>query len=209
MRSSIKKIFFTVGLFSLLAVIPMSCGLFCQDSCGCGPITPPQNLLIKSMQLNTVDALGQAVDPMESYPYDKVFKSLEIKDFEIKVVSELIGPSTTFGMAYACSPLPISSKDEIVGIQIKNKKEETLGNGIVLSPEEDISSYFGITFFYSKNLVQIQEFVGTGRTFVFGENFKLGFLQAPGKTIRLEFDLEVSFKSGVKFLLANQVLTLR
>jgi hypothetical protein len=209
MRFLDKKIFLTIGLFSLLALIPMSCGLFCQDSCGCGPISPPQNLLIKSMRLNTVDPLGQAVNPLDSFPYDKVFKSLEVKDFEITVVSEIIGPSTTFGMTYACSPLPISSKDEIIGIKIRNKKEVTLGSGVVLKPEEDISSYFGISFFYSNNLVKIQEFIGSGRSFVLGENFKLGFFQAPGQPISLEFDLEVNFKSGVKFLFENQALTLR
>lgn len=209
MRSTNKKIFVTLGLFSILALIPMSCGLFCQDSCGCGPTSPPQNLVVKSVQLNTVDPFGQSLNPMDSYTYDQVFKSLEIKEFEIELISESNYQTAAFGLAYACSPVPISSKDEIIGIQIRNKKEETLGTGIVLRPEEDISSYFGMSFLYSKNLIPIQEFIGPGKTFVLGENFKLGLLKAPEKTLRLEFDVEVSLKSGVKFLVENQVLTIR
>lgn len=209
MNLASKRIGLTICLFSFLALIPMSCGIFCQDSCGCGPSAPAQNLIIKSMQLLTVDPSGQTINPLDTLPYNRVFKSLEIKDFEIKLISENFSPSTSFGLAYACSPLPVYSRDEIIGIKILNKTSVTLADGTTISPQQDISSYFGMTFFYNDQLITFQEFIGTGRLFFFGENFKIGFIQSPEKPLKLEFDVEVSFKSGKAFLLENQVLSIR
>ncbi len=209
MRLTAKRIGLTISLFSFLALIPMSCGIFCQDSCGCGPLPPAQNLIIKSMQLLTVDPSGQTINPLDTLPYNRVFKSLEIKDFEIKLISENFSPSTSFGLAYACSPLPVYSRDEIIGIKILNKTSVTLADGTTISPQQDISSYFGMAFFYTDKLATIQEFIGTGRYFFLGENFKLGFKQSPGKALKLEFDVEVTFKSGKSFILENQVLSIR
>lgn len=209
MRLTAKRIGLTISLFSFLALIPMSCGIFCQDSCGCGPSAPPQDLIIKSMQLLTLGPMGQTVNPLDTLSYNQVFKSLEVKEFEIKLLSENFSPGPSFGLAYACSPLPVYSRDEIIDIRIRNKTALTLADGTTLNPRQDISSYFGMAFFYTDKLATIQEFIGTGRYFFWGENFKLGFKQSPGKALKLEFDVEVSFKSGKAFLLENQVLSIR
>ena len=209
MNLTSKRIGLTICLFAFLALIPMSCGIFCQDSCGCGPSAPAQNLIIKSMQLRTVALMDQTVNPLDTLPYNRVFKSLEVKEFEIKLISENLSPSPSFGLAYACSPLPVYSRDEIIGINILNKTSVTLADGTTINPQQDISSYFGMAFFYNDRLTTIQEFIGTGRYFFFGENFKIGFIQSPEKALKLEFDVEVIFKSGKAFRLENQVLSIR
>lgn len=209
MRLTAKRVGLTICLFSFLALIPMSCGIFCQDSCGCGPSAPPQDLVIKSMQILTLGPTAQTVNPLDTLPYTQVFKSLEVKEFEIKLISENYSPSPSLGLAYACSPLPVYSRDEINAIRIVNKTSVELVDGTTLNPQQDISSYFGMAFFYSDKLSTIQEFIGTGRYFFLGENFKLGFKQSPGKALKLEFDVEVTFKSGKSFILENQVLSIR
>lgn len=209
MRLTAKRIGLTISLFSFLALIPMSCGIFCQDSCGCGPSAPPQDLVIKSMQILTLGPTAQTVNPLDTLPYTQVFKSLEVKEFEIKLISENFSPSPSLGLAYACSPLPVYSRDEINAIRIVNKTSVALADGNTLNPQQDISSYFGMAFFYTDKLSTIQEFIGTGRYFFLGENFKLGFKQSPGKALKLEFDVEVTFKSGKSFILENQVLSIR
>lgn len=209
MNLTSKRIGLTICLFSFLALIPMSCGIFCQDSCGCGPSAPPQDLVIKSMQMRTMAPIGQTANPLDTLPFNQVFKSLEVKEFEIILLSENFWPSSSFGLTYACSPLPVYSRDEINAIRILNKTSVTLADGSTLNPQQDISSYFGMAFFYTEKLSTIQEFIGNGRYFFLGENFKLGFKQSPGKALKLEFDVEVTFKSGKAFLLENQVLSIR
>lgn len=157
----------------------------------------------------TLGPTGQTVNPLDTLSYNQVFKSLEVKEFEIKLLSENFSPSPSLGLAYACSPVPVYSRDEINAIRILNKTSVTLEDGTTLNPKQDISSYFGMAFFYTDKLSTIQEFIGTGRYFFLGENFKLGFKQSPGKALKLEFDVEVIFKSGKAFLLENQVLSIR
>lgn len=209
MRMNVKRIVLTLSLFGFLALLPMSCGIFCQDSCGCGPLPPAQDLVIKSMQMLTLGPTGQALNPLDTIPFNQVFKSLEIKEFEIKLISENYSPSSSIGLAYACSPLPVYSRDEINGIKIKNRTPVILADGTNLAPQQDISSYFGMAFFYNNKLIPIQEFIGSGRSFFFGENFKMGFRQFPVQALKIEFDVEVTFKSGKAFLIENQVLSIR
>lgn len=161
------------------------------------------------MQLLTVGPIGQILNTKDTVPHNQVFKSLEVKEFEIKLISESLSPSSSFGLAYACSPLPVYSRDEIKGIRIQNKTSVSLADGTLLNPQQDISSFFGMSFFYSNRLIPIQEFIGSGRSFILGENFKLGFQQSPGKAIKLEFNVEVTFRSGKVFVLENEVLHIR
>jgi hypothetical protein len=79
----------------------------------------------------------------------------------------------------------------------------------VLNPDENITSYFGMGYFYSGQIIPVNEFIGSGRSVSLEESFKLGFNQPPGKAIKLEFEVRVILKSGKVFLIENQVLHLR
>jgi hypothetical protein len=210
MKVRTKKVTLTLGLFTFLALLPMSCGIFCEDLCGCGPGTPPGNLIIKSMELLTLDANRQQVDPLDTFPFDQVSKSLQVKEFEIQGISEFSSFGySSFGTAFACSPLPIYSKDEITSLQLINRKEIRLGGGTLLKDLEDISTYFGMGNFYTGKLLPIKEFLGSGKAVSLEESFRLGFVTSPGQAIQLEFDLLVKFQSGKELTIPNQVLSIR
>lgn len=210
MKVSIKSFGLTLALFSFLALIPMSCGLFCQDSCGCGPGTPPQELIIKSMQLNTLNLIGQPVNPLDTLCSREVFKALQVKDFEIKTIADTYSaPSFTFGTAFACSPLPAYSRDEIATIKVINKKQLAVGDGLMWNESEDITAFFGMGYFFTGKLFPIEEFIGNGKSVYLGEFYVLGFNLSPTHPIKLEFDVLVRFKSNKEFLIENQVLSIR
>jgi hypothetical protein len=205
-----KRAGLTLALFSILALIPMSCGLFCQDSCGCGPSAPPKDMIIKSMQLFTLTSNRQAVNPMDTLPFNQVFKAIQVKDFEVKILAEsTFAPALSYGLAYACSPSPLYSRDEITSIKVINNKQVSLADGTTIRPTDDITRLFGMGNFYSGNLISVEEFIGTGKTVILEENYKLGFTKSPGKPVKLEFEVKVIFKSGKEILIEDQVLNIR
>jgi len=210
MRKSIKRTYLTFWLFSFLALMPMSCGLFCTDSCGCGPSPPLKNLVVKSFEAETINADGQQIQPTLSQPYNQVFKVIRIKDFEYVSLNtfDFFEP-WNLGTAFACSPIPPSTKNTLYLIQILNQKEITLGNGTKFELGEDISSYFGMSHFYGPNLISISNFIGPGIKMIQEDNFKIGFLKDPEKEINLGFTIRLVFDNGEEFLLENQIHSIK
>lgn len=205
-----KKLFLTVGLLTFLALMPMSCGLVCTDSCGCSPNFPEQKLLIKSFEVLTVAGDGQRIQPTLTQPYDQVFKAIRIKDFDLVSLAEpdFFQP-WTLGAAFACSPPPVESIEKLRNIEIINLSEQTLADGTVLKLGETITPYFGMNDFFAQGLIPVNDFLKNNKDLVLEDFFKLGFTKNPGKPINLEITIRIVMENGKEFILNNQIHSIR
>ncbi|MFN3759580.1 MAG: hypothetical protein ACK4SF_10205 [Algoriphagus aquaeductus] len=210
MKQTVKKLGLTLALFSFLALIPMSCGVICNDSCGCGPSAfRTQQMNIKSLDVLTISSTGQEINPSQAMAYDQVFKGIRVKEFDIIKLSEKSVPNqSTFGLALACSQPPLISEEKFQTIQVINRKEFALSNGTQVLKGEDITDLFGINSIYVGTLLPLNVFVDSGRNFILEEYFKLGLLEAPEEPISFFFDLKVKFDNGKEFIFTDQNLNI-
>lgn len=200
----------TIGFFSFLALMPMSCGIFCNDSCGCGPVTKPREFVIESFATKTVDVSGNEIPETQSRNYNQIFKSVEISDRKFTSEAKVKGSNPlSLGLAFACSPAPDTSINELQLIEIINEVEFTLADGTEYEVGENLNSLFGISEVFRTNLVRIEEFTRLGAKLTFDDSFKIGLLQNPGKELQLEFTIRLVFDDAQEFLLTDQLLHVR
>jgi len=210
MKISIKRGITTFGLFFFLAMLPMSCGLLCRDSCGCKPLPQPREFMIQSFATKTIDGAGRGIPETQSGNYDQIFKSIQIKDIEFTAKVRVEGPDPwNFGLAFACDPAPDTSKNELQQIEIINEREFTLADGTQYLVGENLTSLFGINRVFSTEIVPIGEFAGLGRKLTFDDFLKIGLLENPGRELQLEFTIRLVFDDGQEFLITNQILNFR
>ncbi|WP_157963232.1 hypothetical protein [Algoriphagus litoralis] len=205
-----KKLFATVTLFAFFAFLPISCGLLCRDSCGCGPSPKLQEIRIKSLSVSTVDKSGVAVVATEGKAFDQVFKSIRID--EVEFLAEVQNQATaisSFGTAFACSPIPPKSVNALSLIQVINEKEFTTSNGVVYAEGDDISSLFGVNYFFGAELTALEDFLEGGLELYQYEDLKVGLLQNPEKELNLEFKMRLVFDDAQEFVLSNQLLSVK
>jgi hypothetical protein len=210
MNNRSKKLFATIHLFTLLALLPMGCDIFCADSCGCGSGFKNQSLLVKSFEAITIAGDGQEIQPTSNLPYDQVFKAIRVNDFElISFEGQDFFEPWSLGTAYACSPpIPIS-ESKLTSLKITNLREVILGDGTRLQVGKDITAYFGINDFYSQGLKPIDQFLESGKEVYLDGYFRLGFTNEPGAEVSLEFSIGLTMDNGEEFLLNNQTLGIR
>jgi hypothetical protein len=200
----------TLSLFSLFAFLPMSCGLFCNDSCGCGSLPKPRVFVIESFDTKTVDEAGREIPDTQNRPYNRIFRALQIKDITfISALKDEVLYSGGLGLAFACDPAPDASKNTLKLIQIMNEKEFTLDNGTEYGVGENLTSLFGISRFFDSSLVSIDNFIDSGRKLNLYEDLRIGLLGNPGKELNLKFTIRLLFDDGQEFLLTDQLLNVR
>ncbi len=209
MKNSWKKLFTTVTLFAFFAFLPISCGLLCRDSCGCGPSPKLQEIRVNSFLVSTVDIAGVEVPESVPNAFDQVFKSIRIDDVEF--LSEIQNAPTSFssfGTAFACSPIPPKTVNALNLIQIISESEFTTSDGIQYSEGETISSLFGGNYFYGAELIALEDFVEGGLELFQYEDLKVGMLANPEKELNLKFTIRLVFDDAQEFLLPNQILNI-
>lgn len=211
MKRNEKRVFTTLSLFSFLALMPMSCNLFCaSDSCGCEPSSKPQEIRIKSFATQLVNESNVEISESEINPYDQVFITLLSNEVEFKTLGSIESSQTwTFGTAFACSILPPTTENTLYLIQIINEKEFSSNDGTVFSPGENISALFGINYIFSSELTTIQNFIGPGLKLTQEDKFKIGLLQNPHKDLQLKFTIRLRFDDAQEFLITDQTLNVR
>lgn len=209
MTSIFKKAFFSVSLFTFVALIPLSCGVICNDSCGCGPTFEVKDFNITEMEALTLVDQGQQVSPSGTYPFDEVVKGIRIKSFQTIAVTEPRSTTGIPGVAYACSPPPPQSASNLADVKIINLKEVILPSGESLKVGDDISSYFGMNYYFEEGTRPIPEFLeGTLELFA-DDFFKLAWVQDPVSELNLVFTIRVQLESGLEFSLTDEILNIR
>jgi hypothetical protein len=209
MKSSQKRIFTTISLFSFLALFPMGCDLFCTDSCGCGSTVAPKDFFVESFSVFTVNESGVELDETNTFPYDKIFKTFQIEDVKFTSQKRESANSFTFGTALACSPIPPQSANTLIQIQLINQKEFTLADGQIVPVGDDITAFFGVNNFFAAGLKDFESLVESGLRLTNEDYFKIGFLNNPEKELNLEFTIRFEFDDAQEILLTDQILNIR
>lgn len=209
MKNAGKVTLLTFLIFSSLAILPMSCTNFCNDSCGCGPVFDIKDFRILSFETLSLTTDGQQVSPSTVLPYSTITKSFRIKETQTIAYFESNPSYFTFGTAMACSPPLPKSAEKMIGIQIINTREVILGNGEVIKVGQDISNYFQMNYFFNNTTRSIDQFLENGLTVFRDDLFKLVWNKDPGKEIELEFSLRIMMEGGLEFNLPNEILSIR
>lgn len=206
MTSIFKKGFASLILFALVAILPISCGVDCNNPCGCSPDFEIKDFNITEMEALTLLRDGQQVSPAGTYPYDVVVKGLRIKTFQTVAFSEKSISNGIPGIAYACSPLPPKSADNLFDVKVINLQEVTLDSGVRLKIGDDISAYFGMNYYFSEGTESIEEFLEGTLTMFSDDLYKLAWLEKPAKELNLRFTIRVQLESGREIALTDQEL---
>lgn len=206
MKIAQKRLFTTLCLFSLLALMPMGCNLFCYDSCGCGPTPKPNQLVVRSFETQTVDIAGKEISKEESKPFDQVFLALRIGEYEFQTQSMESQDTWSLGTALACDPPIPVTEDTLYLIQIINQQEFTLIDGTTFSEGDNISGLFGMSHFFAPGLRTLSNFMAPGKRLRLEDYFKIGLMERPKKELNLEFTIRLVFDDAQEFLLTDQIL---
>jgi hypothetical protein len=205
-----KKFWSTGILFGFFAFLPMSCGLLCWDSCGCGPSPEKQEIRIKSFLTMPVDQSNTEIPVTETRPFDQSFIRLRIDEVEVKAQSSFEQkPSWTMGTAFACSPAPPVSQNTLYLIQIISEKEFITHDGTQYAIGDNISLLFGMSYFFAQELTTLQNFIAPGLRLTYDDFFKIGLLEDPEKELNLKFTIRLRFDDAQEFLLTDQILNIQ
>lgn len=204
-----RKYLATIAVFTLLAILPISCGIVCNDSCGCGPQFEVKDFNILSFETLSLTKAGQRVNPTTPLPYDQIFKVFRTLETQTLSSFEKNNPTGIPGVAFACSPLTPKSAQMMTGIQLLNSKEQILNDGTVLKIGQDITEYFEINYFFEEKILPLESFFKQPLPVYREDLFKLGWKQAPNKEIILEFSIRIIMTDGKEFNLNNEILSIR
>jgi len=199
----------TVILFVFISLLPISCGILCNDPCGCGPRFEVKDFNILSFETLSLTKPGQRVNPTTPLPYDQIFKVFRILETQTLTALETNSSNGIPGVAFACSPVSPKSAQQMTGIQLLNSKELTLGDGTVLKVGQDISEFFEINYFFEEKTLSFESFFKEPITIYQEDLFKLGWKQDPKKEIILEFSIRIFMTGGKEFNLNNEILSIR
>lgn len=209
MKSTYKRIILSSSILLGLALLPISCGIICNDPCGCGDDIEVKDFSIESFEALTMEVNnGQQVSALETYPFDEIVKVLRIDEFQI-LASVENSSSGIPGFAFACSPRPIQSAENLEGIQIINLKEVTLSSGEILKVGDEISNFFEMNYYFSSGSQPIEEFLEGTLPMYADELFKLAWIYDPIDELSLQFTICLILESGREFSLENEVLNIR
>ncbi|WP_268036687.1 hypothetical protein [Algoriphagus sp. PAP.12] len=209
MRFNSKKTLLTLTIFSGMALLPMSCDItdpFCNNSCGCDPISPAKDFIVKGFETENIQANGNEANSENFYPFDQVFKTISLGEIEYLAIQDSKKSNSFPGMAFACSLVPAKSANQLINIQIFNMENVNLGDGDSLAIGQDITPLFGINYIHNQGTRPISEFLEEGLTIYFGDVYKLQFLKDPTEEVELTFSIRIQLQGGQEFNLQNEIL---
>ncbi|EAZ79233.1 hypothetical protein [Algoriphagus machipongonensis] len=209
MRERDKKLVSITVLFMAFAILPISCDVLCNDSCGCGPSPETKDFNILSFETRTVDANGNELDPLSFQPYDQVYKEFGIDEYEfISYESNSKIMTGIPGVAYACSPIPPKSQEKLITLEIYNTSELVLGDGTTLKVGDLLNSFFEIDSDYISEPKSIEDFFAEPVELYNYEKFRLSFTKNPEKETLITFSLHFIFENNKEITANNIVLSI-
>jgi hypothetical protein len=206
-----SKIFIIWAVMLFLGIIPTSCGIFCNDSCGCKPLPPVKDFSIRNFGTENIVLNIDSFNPESFYDREKTFKVVKIVDFEF--ISENNTEKEGFGIisgAYACSPNPSFSVQLISGLKIINRQETTISEADILAVNQDISERFLVTDFPQFEGKTISQYLIEGKKLELGESLLIQWKDdLLGGTLELLFDIEIKLSDGQEFVLENESMRIK
>jgi hypothetical protein len=206
-----RKVVFIWTALLLFGIVPTSCDIFCRDSCGCGPLTPVKDYTIKNFGAENMVMNVESFNPESFYDRDQYFKVIKVVDFDL--ISEYIQNKKTGSMipgAFACSPVPSFSVQNVTGLKIINKQETEIAENDLLTINQDISERFLVTDFPQFEGKPIAELLEEERKLELGESLFIQWKEDfPGEKLELVFDIMISLSDGQEFILEDEVMRIK
>lgn len=199
-----KRAISTSILFFSLALVPMSCDIFCLGDCNCNA-SAIKDFKIESFEVYTMTLDHHPIDPANPNPYSQVMKRFQIKE----ILSAQLKDKryNAFGSAYACSPRTPNSVDTLIGIRITNKSEQALSSGENLLVGQDLTPFFDVGLWVSQR-VAIPEFLSRPIYLNLEDQLILIWNKAPEKTMQLQFDVKLIFEDNLEFDFPDEILSI-
>ncbi|WP_194976883.1 hypothetical protein [Aquiflexum lacus] len=205
-----KKLIAIWTMMLAFGIIPMSCDLFCRDSCGCGSPIPMREFSIKDLTIGDLVIGTSAFNPDLFYAKDQYFKVIEISGFEYLTENQDFKFSFHFfNSVYACSPAPNISFQHIAELKIINKKETVLSESNLILEAQDISEKFLISNYPSIDGQAIISLLEEEQKFYLGESFFLKWNESITGETELIFDIFIKLSDGQEFLFADEVMKIK
>lgn len=198
------------ALMLAIGIIPMSCDLFCMDSCGCGPSSPFKEFSIKNLAFGDLVIGTSDFNPDFFYSKDQYYKIIEITSFEY--LTEYRKTKMVFHFingAYACSPIPPYASQRFVEIKIINKKETNLSDNNVILEGQDISDFFLMSNYPTTTGQMITSYIETGQRIFMGEPFYLRWNKSITNDTELNFDIMVKLSDGQEFKFEKELMKIK
>jgi hypothetical protein len=205
-----RKLIFIWALMLGISILPMSCDLFCRDSCGCKPLPPTKEFSISDFNIKDLIIGSSAFDPETFFPTDQYFKVIEVSEFEL--LSQNQEPKTSLYFingAYACSPIPPIAMQSIAELKIINKKTISLADDDVISEDQEVTDRFVISNYPSMNSESITSFLENEQWIFLGEPFYLRWVNSIAKETELQFDIFIKLSDGKEFLFEDEVMKIK
>ncbi|MBN3519646.1 hypothetical protein JYB62_06480 [Algoriphagus lutimaris] len=209
MGASFKNSITTLLIFLVLALLPISCDVVCNNPCGCGPAPQVRNFNIISFSSASYNLNGIKVSNELFLPYNEVYKSIKVEDFEFVSQAEPDSKGNFPGLAFACSPVPPKSTNSLLYLEIYNSNEVTLGDGTVLKVGEVLNDYFEISSDFTTSPKSIADFFTEKQEIYSFEPFKLYFIKNPEKEIVITFSVRFFLENQVEKVLNEVILSIK
>jgi hypothetical protein len=205
-----KKMVAIWALMLIIGAIPMSCDLFCRDSCGCKPLPPPKKFSIKDLNIQDFVLGNSAFNKETFYPKDQYFKSINVMDFEFISQNQESKMSYFFITGvYACSPIPPSSIQTFTEIKIINKKEITLSDNNLVLKDQEITDKFLISNYPRPSGENITYFLENEQWIFMGEPFYLRWEGSISNETELTFDVFIKLDDGQEYFFEEEVMKIK
>lgn len=209
MEASFKNSITTLLVFLVLALLPISCDVVCSNPCGCGPAPQVRSFNIISFSSASYNSNGVEVSDELFLPYNEIYKSIKVEEFEFVSQGEPVFKGALPGMAYACSPVPPKSTNALLYLEIYNSNEVTLGDGTVLQVGEILNDYFEISSDFTVSPKKIEDFFTEKQEIYSYEPFKLYFTKNPEKETVITFSVRFFLENQVEKVLNEVVLSIK
>lgn len=187
---------FFLFLVILMGLIPLSCDLFCYDSCGCGKLPPTKNFVIDAMRVDIV-ANSQLADPAQEYLVEELVLRVWPDEVTYASANTHTKAFSLVSSAFACDPIPPGSAHPLKAIKIStNQGFEWKGRTI--ESKEEITDLFRVAGFASDPsfdyLLQYRfNFLGQ-------EPLQIRLIDQPDIATAMDINLELTLSDDRMFL---------
>lgn len=205
-----KKMVIIWALMLMGGIIPMSCDLFCRDSCGCKPLPPTKEFSISGFDMKDLIIGSSAYNPDTFFPTDQYFKVIEVSEFEFLTQNQESKMNSFFiNAAFACSPIPPNASQSIAELKIISKKTISLDEDDVILEDQEVTNRFVISNYPSMNAESITSFLENEQWIFLGEPFYLRWEDSISKETELQFDVFIKLSDGQEFFFENEVMKIK
>jgi hypothetical protein len=187
---------FFLFLVILMGFFPLSCDLFCPDTCSCGGLTPSRDFVIDSMRVDIV-VNNQHADPSQEYSIEELVLRVWPDEVTYASANNHAKAFSFVSSVFACDPIPPGSAHPLKAIKVStNAGFEWKGR--VIESTEDITDLFRVAGFASDP--SFAYLLQNRFNFLGQEPLKIRLIDQPDTATAMDINLELTLSDGRKFL---------